>query len=382
MRVLDRWRIEENERAANDPLWRQVRLDLEPASAGLSPLREQFKTPLLALGATVFVLLLLACLNVASMLAARGEARRREMALRVAIGAGRARLIRQAVAESLLLAAAAGVLGVAAAYAGANALVRIVVSGRDIRLFSPGGLDIGVGPDLRVLLFAAGITTFTAVLFGTVPVLSASLVSPVTSLRFAGVAGDSRSGRTFRKTLIVAQVAVSMLLVWVASLFSGHLSSLRNRELGFDRASILLVTLDWGRAGEKRTQWLGLYQDLTAKLESIPGIQSATLSGMSPISGAAGSRFATVPGFVEPPDARRRLAINSVAPKYFRTFGTPILAGRDFQFEDQGRPRVAIVNAAMARYYFGSGTAVGRQYCSKATPYRTKSSESSATRST
>jgi predicted permease len=186
-------------------------------------------------------------------------------------------------------------------------------------------------------------------------------VSPVTSLRFAGAAGDARSGRRFRKALIVAQVAVSMLLVWVASLFAGHLSSLRNRELGFDRASILLVTLDWGRAREQRTQWLGLYQDLTARLEAIPGIRSATLSGTTPISGAAGSRFASVPGFTEPPEARRRLAMNVVAPKYFGTFGTPILAGRDFQLEDQGRPRVAIVNAAMARYYFGTGTAVGRQ---------------------
>ena len=355
MRVLDRWRIEQ--RLPNDPQWRLVRLELEPAGAGLSPLREQFRTPLLTLSLIAAALLLLACVNVAGMLLARGESRRQELALRVALGAGRARLFRQALAESAILALAAAALGTLAAALGAGFLLRTVTSGRDVlmsRVYADGGLDISVGPDLRVLLFVSSVTAIATVLCGMAPTVASSLTSLASSLRAVGVVGSSRLRRALSGGLVVAQVAVSALLVCVAGMFAAHLYDLRHRDLGFERDSMLLVTLDWSGYGNQGGGWVEPYRELAARLESHPAIRSVTLSAITPMSAAAGSRFATVPGFVEPAEARRRLSINGVVPNYFQTFGTPLVAGRDFRFEDQAGSRVMIVNAAMAFYYFGS----------------------------
>lgn len=352
MRVLDRWRIEQH--AAKDPQWRLVRLELEPASAGLSPLREQFRSPLLILSAIAATLLLLACANVAGMLLARGETRRQEVALRVALGAGRGRLMRQAAAESALLALAAAALGTAAGTVGAGALLRVVTSGRDVLMMHPNGLEIGVAPDLRVLLFVLSLTALTALACGMAPAFAASLTRPASSLREIGVVGASGLRRALSRSLVVAQVAVSTLLVCAAAMFAAHLDNLRYRDIGFERDSLLLVTLDWSGYSHQGEGWVEPYRELAARLEVHPAIRSVTLSAITPMSAAAGSRFATVPGFVEPAEARRRLSINGVVPNYFQTFGTPLVAGRDFRFEDQAGSRVMIVNASMAAYYFGS----------------------------
>ncbi len=160
---------------------------------------------------------------------------------------------------------------------------------------------------------------------------------------------------------MVAQVAFSLVLLSVAGLYVGHLSYLRNRDLGFDRTSVLLVRVDPARATYERGQLAQLYKQLLGRFESVPGVRSATLSGMTPISGAAGNRLASVEGFEETPTARRRLKLNDVAPKYFETFGTSLIAGRDFKFADEGRAPVAIVNQAMARHYFAGRDPLGRQ---------------------
>jgi predicted permease len=359
MRVLDRSRVEEIANARNDPLWRQVRLDVAPAGAGLSQLREQFAAPLLVLMVVVGLLLLIASTNIASLLLARGAARQREMAVRVSLGAGRVRLVRQVLTESLLLSFAGGALGVLVAYVGGDALVRIISSGRPMPGW-PAKLDIDAHPDLTVLLFTAGVAMLTGLLFGLAPAWHAFASAPALSLRGTGVALETRSRRLFGKSLVVAQVAVSVVLLSATGLFIRHLSNLRNVDLGFTRDSLLLVSLDPARSGYERIQLSRLYQQLLGQLEAIPGVRSATLSAMTPISGAAGSLFATVEGFQERAEARRRLRLNSVAPRYFETMGTPLIAGRDFQFEDEGRPRVAIVNQAMARYYFGDGTPIGK----------------------
>jgi predicted permease len=359
MRVLDRSRIEEIAAARHDPLWRQVRLDVAPAGAGLSALREQFATPLLVLMVIVGLLLLVASTNVASMLLARGAARQREMAVRVSLGAGRTRLVRQVLTESLLLSVAAGAFGVALAYVGSDALVRIIASGRPMPGWPPS-LQIDAGPDLTVLSFTASVAMLTGLLFGLAPAWNAFAPSPVNSLRGTGAVSETRSRRLFGKSLVVAQIAVSVVLLSATGLFIRHLSNLRNVNLGFARDSLLLVSLDPARSGYERMQLSHLYQQLLGQLEAIPGVRSTTLSAMTPISGAAGSQFATVEGFQESPEARRRLRLNSVAPRYFETMGTPLVAGRDFQFEDEGRPRVAIVNQAMARHYFGDRTPLGK----------------------
>jgi predicted permease len=359
MRVLDRSRVEEIANTRNDPLWRQARLDVAPAGAGLSALREQFAAPLQALMVIVGLLLLIASTNVASMLLARGAARQREMAVRVSLGASRTRLVRQVLTESLLLSVAAGAFGVALAYIGSRTLVRIIASGRPMPGWPPT-LEIDARPDLTVLLFTAGIAMLTGLWFGLAPAWHAFASAPAASLRGIGASVETRSRRRFGKSLVVAQVALSVVLLTGTGLFIRHLSDLRNVDLGFTRDSLLLVSLDPSRSGYERLQLSRSYQQLLGEVEAIPGVRSVTLSAMTPISGAAGSRFATVEGFQERPEARRRLRLNSVAPRYFETMGTPLIAGRDFQFEDEGRPRVAIVNQAMARYYFGQGTAIGK----------------------
>jgi putative ABC transport system permease protein len=359
MRVLDRSRVEEIANASNDPLWRQVKMDVEPADAGFSRLRDQFAAPLLVLMAVVGLLLLIACTNVASMLLARGAARQREMAVRVSLGASRARLVRQVLTESLLLSTAGGLLGVVVAYVGADVLVRIIASGRPMPGW-PDRLSIHVQPDQDVLLFTAGIAVMTGLLFGLAPAWNAFASGPASSLRGVGAAPETKPRRLFGKSLIVAQVALSVVLLTVASLSVRHLSSLRNADLGFRRDSVLLVSLDPARSGYERVQLSHRYQELLARLEASPAVSSATLSGMTPISGAAGSRFASVEGFQERSEARRRLSLNWVGPRYFETLGTPLMAGRDFRFEDEGQPRVAIVNRAMVRYYFRDRDPIGQ----------------------
>ncbi|HMD35739.1 MAG TPA: FtsX-like permease family protein, partial [Vicinamibacterales bacterium] len=144
-------------------------------------------------------------------------------------------------------------------------------------------------------------------------------------------------------------------------LFVRHLMDLRTVGLGFDTDSVLQVRLDWSRTGYAPPQRAVIYRQLLDRVAAVAGVRSTTLAGMTPISGAAGSRFITVPGFTEDAGARRRVSLNDVGPKYFETLGTPFIAGRDFSMDDAGRARVAIVNQAMARYYFAGSDPIGRQ---------------------
>ena len=318
-------------------------------------------TSLLVLMAVVALLLLIACTNVASLLLARAAARQHEMALRVSLGAGRVRLVRQVLTESLLLSAMGGLIGVALASVGAETLVRIMLSGREF-LRLPQRIEIQVQPDVQVLVFTATVAVLTAVLFGAAPAWHALTSAPASSLRAHGAAGETRSRRLFGKSLVVAQVALSVVLLSAASLFVHHLSNLRNQDFGFQRTSLLLVTLDPSKSGYPREQLFSPYQDLLGRLEGIPGVRSVTLSGVTPISGAGASRFIKVEGFEEAAEARRYVPLNWVGPRYFETFGTPLLAGREFAFADRSGPPVAIVNQAMARYYFGDRNPIGGRF--------------------
>jgi len=219
-----------------------------------------------------------------------------------------------------------------------------------------------VQPDLHVLLFTAAVGIGTALLFGAAPAWRALTSAPASSLRVYGAAGETRSHRRFGKTLVVLQVAFSVVLLSAANLFVHHLSNLRNQDFGFERASLLLVTLDPSRSGYPREQLFSPYQDLLGRLQAIPGVGSVTLTGVTPISGAGASRFIRVEGFEEAAEARRYVSLNWVGPRYFETFGTPLLAGREFTFADRGRPPVAIVNRAMARYYFGDRNPIGGRF--------------------
>jgi predicted permease len=360
MTVLYRFTIEERANASKDPLVRQLKIEIEPAGAGLSSLRDHFARPLLVLMAVVGLVLLIACTNVAGLLLARGAARQREMTVRASLGAGRLRLMSQALTECLLLAGAGALLGVFLAYFGGGALVRIMTSGRRI-IGMPQQLDIPLQPDVHMLLFTTGVALLSAVLFGLAPAWNVFASQPASSLREMGRSGETRSRRLFGKSLVVAQVALSMVLLSAAGLFVRHLSNLQRVDLGFRRDHVLLVTLDPSGSGYSAERLSRGYRELLDRLEGIPGVHSASLSAPTPLSGAGASGFATVEGYQEQPEDRRYLSVSSVAPRCFETLGIPLLAGRDFNFQDQGRSRVAIINQAMASYYFANGNPIGKR---------------------
>jgi predicted permease len=354
MRVVDLARIEEL--AQRDPQWLRVVLEVNPARTGLStPLHQQFAGPLLLLMAVVGGVLLLACVNIGSLLLARGAARQHELAVRAALGAGRFRIVRLVLTESLLLASIGGVLGVVGARFGATTLMWIMISGTR----SPGPpprLDIPL--DARVLTFTVGVTVLAALLFGLVPAIAAMVSAPAPTLRQSGAA-QPRSRRVFGNALVVAQVAISLALLSVSQLSIAHLRHMRDRSLGFERDGVLLLSVSVTRA-QNRQDLAALYRDVVPRLQAIPGVRSVAASGTTPIAPGAASRFLQAEGFDEPPQEKRRAALNWVSPNYFATYETPLLAGRDFRDTDVDQPRRVIVNQALARQYFAGRDPIGR----------------------
>ena len=341
---------------SKDPLNRQIVADMESAANGyVERTRDQYGKPLVLLMSIVGLLLLLACINMASMLLARGAGRQREMAVRVGLGAGRGRLMRQMLAESLLLSGAGTLMGVLLAYFGARVLVRIMASGRPFER-----ITLEVSPDWRVLLFTASVAVLTGVLFGLAPAWYAFRSAPASPLRQIGRGGETRFWRLFGKSLVAAEVALSILLLTAAGVFLNHLSRLRTSDLGFRSDHVLLVQLDPARSGYKREQLAQPYRELLARMEAIPGVRSASIAGCTPIQGCGASRFVIAEGYQERPENRRYTALSWVAPRYFETLGIPLVAGRDFRFEDAGRPRVAIVSESMARHYFPGANPIGK----------------------
>jgi putative ABC transport system permease protein len=370
MAVLFQWTLEERIRGSKNPRMRELKFEVQPAGRGLSTeLRGHFEKPLLALMAIVTLLLLIACTNVASMMLARGASRQREMAVRLSLGAGRWRLVRLVLTEALLLSGAGALCGIFVAWFGATGLVRIIQSGRPI--IGVPHISIQVNPDSYVLLFTAAVALLTGVLFGLAPAWSAFRSAPAGSLQGAAKGTETKFRRVFGKGLVMAQVALSVGLLTAAGLFVSHLSNLKQVDLGFRQDHVLLVRLDRSRSGYSPAQLTQAYRELLARLRTIPGIRSATICSPSPLSGAGASQLVTVQGHPERPEDRRYISVSWIAPKYFETLGTPLLEGRDFTFEDRARTRVAIVNQAMARYYFPNADPIGKSiaFDGDAVPY-------------
>ncbi len=356
MNVLYQSGPEMSAASANSKL-RQRKVELEPAGAGLARVRDQYGRALVLVMAVVGLLLLLACINMASMLLARSAGRQREMAVRVGLGASRGQLVRQMLTESAILSAAGTLAGLVLAYFGTGALVRIMASDQPHQ-----HVEIQVQPDLNLLLFTIGIAALTGLLFGLAPAWYWFRSAPASGLRQTGK-GDTGFWRWFGKGLVMAQVALSILLVTGAAVFLGHLSRMRNLDMGFRRDHVLLVTLDPARSGYKPEQLAPLYQELLGRLESIPGVRSAAITGCTPMEGCgAGARYVNVEGFVERPEDRHWSAVGFVGPRYFETLGIPLIAGRDFNFQDAGRSRVAIVSESMARHYFPGSSPIGEHF--------------------
>ena len=337
-------------------LRKNARMELLPAGAGLIRVQDQYGKPLLFLLAVVGLLLLLACTNMAGMLLARSAGRQHELSVRVGLGATRTRLVRQMLTEAVLLSSAGAAAGVALAWFFVAALVRILASSRDFE-----HIDVEVHPDLNVLAFTVAIALVTGILFGLAPAWHAFRSAPALGMRQPGRGGDTRTWRLFGKSLVAAQVALSILLVAAAALFLGHLSRLRHFDLGFRSDHVLLVKLDQSHTGYRPEQLAAPYRELLARMEALPGVRSASITACAPLEGCgSGGRYLIAEGHMERPEERRFTAIVFAAPRYFETLGIPLMAGRDFSFRDVGRPRVAILNQAAARRYFPGENPVGK----------------------
>ncbi len=339
-----------------NPFMRRMELRIAPAGNGVStPVSQMLSTPLTVLMATVGLLLLLACANLAGLLLSRGASRQHEMAVRVSLGAARSRLLRQTLTESLLLSLVGSAFGIFLAYFAVDALIRVFTSGRFMRGL-PVHFDALKNPDIRVLLFTGAIALLTGLLCGAAPAFRASSTMPAFALQPESRIGETKRQRLFGKCLVASQVALSLVLVSLAGLFVGYLSQLRNN-LGFERNNLLLVTLDFAKSGYNAAQFSQLSQELVMRLDAIPGVSSATFSSVSPMEGPGAASFAAAE---DHPEKQTPVSINYIAPDYFGTYGTPFLAGRDFSARDQVGSRVAIINEGAARDCFGSENPIGR----------------------
>ena len=332
------------------------RITLTPATTGISSLRSQFSQPLFLLMVVVGVVLLIACANTANLLLARAAARRPEFAVRLALGAGRRRLMRQLLVESVALAALGGVCGILLARLATQLLVSFLSAGR-----TPIVLDLN--PDLRILAFTAAVSLATGILFGFAPALRATRIDLVPALKNLK-ASSARSGGGLRpgKVLAITQVALSLVLLVAAGLFVRSLRNLNSQDSGFERDRVLIVRVE-PRGSDQRniegaTNRLDrIYKDLLERVESIPSVQSATLAHFNPTSTVTfGSPVKLATG------EEVRANSHMVYPNYFATMGIPIVAGRDFQSSDLrvNSPPVILISEALARQAFPGENALGK----------------------
>jgi predicted permease len=299
------------------------------------------------------LILALACANVANLLLARAAARRREIALRLSIGAGRLRIVRQLLTESVLLASLGGVLGVLFAIWGIRFLTLLLANGQ-------ANFTLRAELNWHVLGAAAALSLLTGMLFGLAPALQATRVDVMPALKEAR-AGQPQAKHAFRRislshVLVVCQIAISLLMLVAAGLFVRTLSNLQSIELGFNRENVLMFQLNARKAGHKDPEIAAFYGDLRRHFSTIPGVRAASLSEGSITSGETALPL-SVAGALPNPANR----IWSVGPAFFRTMEIPILAGRDIEERDQpGSPAVAVINEVFAKANFGDPNPLGR----------------------
>jgi len=325
-------------------------------SQGLNDLRAAYSQPLRILMGIVGLVLLIACANVANLLLARAATRQKEIAIRLAIGASRWRLVRQLLTESLLLAIMGGAVGVLFAYWGKDLLLVL-------RPWRGAALALDLKLDLRVLGFTIVVSLLTGLVFGLAPALRATRVDLTPALKdnARSVTGGSRSLLT--KSLIVVQVALSLVLLVGAGLFVRTLRNLQNVDIGFNRENLLLFNVEPGLSGYDRPQMGQLYQRITERLEAVPGVRSATVSLIPLLSGAGQTRSISVQGHTAQPDDEDNAKVNTVGAHFFDTLEMPILLGRGLSSSDeQPAPRVAVVNQFLARKYFGDENPLGKRF--------------------
>jgi predicted permease len=324
------------------------RVMLRPAATGFGRTRAQFETALWVLMSITIALLAIACVNLAMLHMARASARLHELTVRTALGAGLGRLVRQLLAESVLLAMCGAVLGIVVAYLGATWLGRLA-SGNGSNLL------LESRPHVAILVFHVSIAVLAGTLCGLGPVLRLRR-----SMSASGRQGSGDGLSTARYGLVTAQVALSVVVLVGAGLFVQTIGALRSTDLGFRSDRLLLIALDPKTAGAGDSEVIPFYRGVRERLLAVPGITGVTFSTVRALSNSAWSAAVSVEGRSIDPSARAYR--NAVGPGYFRTLGTPVLSGRDFtEADDSSAPRVAVVNESFARAYLGEQNPLGRK---------------------
>jgi putative ABC transport system permease protein len=330
------------------------RLGAFPAGTGVSDLREDYENPLWLLLGLAALVLVIASANLANLLLARASAREKEMGMRMAIGASRWRLIRQLLAESLLLAGIGAFLGALLAHSVSQVLVASL-STQNNPLF------VDLRTDWRVMGFTIGLAVVTCVLFGLAPAVRATNVSPGVVLKESGRGTtDGRSRFGLRRVLVVSQIALSLTLLVGALLFARSLGKLAYVDAGFQRDGILVTDIDFTSLDLPMERRISFAKELLDRVRSIPGVESAAISRVVPLSGN-GEAHDILPGVSGMPEGKiSSAAFNQVSPGFFATMRTPMIAGREFDEHDvAGAPLVVIVNEAFARKFVKDKNPIG-----------------------
>jgi predicted permease len=339
----------------------QRRVVLSDASAGLSSLREGASQPLFVLLAMVGVLLLIACGNVAGLLLSRAAGRQREIAIRLSIGASRGRLVRQLVAESLLLAVAAGLLGITLAVWARDGLLALMVN------VGTTPIDLNTGLDMRVLAFSCAVSALTGIACGVLPALRATSLPVAESLkqqtRASVGAHGGRRGLLLGRVLVAAQMAFCLLLLVVAGLFGRSLQQLTQIDVGFDRDRVLTARLDVRGAGYSPQERLALYRRVIERIQSLPGVTAASFSANGPIAGSQRISSLAVEGLTPRREDRLRTNEEIVTAEYFATVGLKLLDGRVFGAQDAvAGSKSTVINETMAKRFFPGQRAIGKRW--------------------
>jgi len=343
----------------------EERLMCEAGSQGLSELRWQFSRTLMTLMSVVALALLIACANVAGLLLARAVARRKEIAIRLALGVGRLRLVRQLLTESGLLSSLGGLLGLLFALWGTRLLLPLLSQGEI-------PVHLNLSPDARALTFTVAVSALTSLLFGLAPAYLATRVDLNSALKNDAPELSVSGHLTFGQIFVIAQAALSLMLLVCAGLFVRSLQNLQMAETGFARENVLVLKLEPAGSGNK-TPRLGLfYDELLQRVAALPGVQQASLVGYSPMarrewllqgqSPDSSANPMSLQGYAPRPGEEMVIPWMQVYPDSFSTLGIPLVAGRDFSRQDnQQAPRAAIINESMAIRFYGNESPLGRR---------------------
>jgi putative ABC transport system permease protein len=341
-------------------------IDVLPGSQGRSYTRRQLTTPLWVLMATTGVVLLIACANLANLMLVRGSGRVKEIAVRLAMGATRPRIIGQLLIESLSLSVLGGITGLAVAFWADRALMKIYLPS------DSGGMNISSAPDLRILLFNLAVTLLTGIIFGLVPALQTTKPNIAGTLKDqAGAVVGGGGNHRLRKGLVVVQVTLSLLLLVGAGLFVRSLANLRNLGPGFSPERLVAFQIDPSLNGFTPERLRIFYPQLSDALSSIPGVRSVGLASMRILEDNEWDSGMSVEGFTPAkPDEHAQPYMNAIGPNYFATLGVPIIEGRDFTINDRHivkhgpeewnwAPTTVMINEKFAQKYFAGRNPIG-----------------------